>query len=81
MATQRECIAAYLKANSWREIPSRSTKYLVFAEDHATHLIHYFVGKSGGLRHGKTVTESFSVPDTRRNLWVNEGRKILAEKP
>ena len=81
MATIRECLVAYLESKDWHQIPSRSEKFLVYAGRHETHCIHYFVGKSGSLRHGKSITESFPVPDGRKNSWIVEGRKILAEKP
>jgi hypothetical protein len=81
MFTIRECLVAYLESKDWHQIPSRSEKYLVYAGRHATHNIHYYIGKSGGLRHGANHADSFSVPDTRKNLWINEGRKILEGKP
>jgi len=77
--TQRECIAASLQSFGYVSVPTRSNKYMAFATPAAPTQI-YFIGKSGGLRYGRNVSESVSVLETTRKRWLNLGKTILEKK-
>lgn len=67
-----------LKACGWREVkPAPSRKYLAF--DHNDGQGRMFVGGSGALRSGRTVSDSVSLTDTRQHKQIMDiGRGVLA---
>lgn len=77
MVTQRECLAQAMKDNGYVQVASKSSKYLTFTKEGGAR--NYFIGKSGGLRFGRTTTESTSVLESVRLRLLEAGRKALKE--
>ena len=67
--TQRTKIVEQLFANGHRTVLSRSAKYQVFNVPGEAETF-LFVGRSGALRKGRTVTESHSLEGTVRNRII-----------
>lgn len=66
MTIQTKLIAS-LKARGETIVQSRSTKYIVFTRNRYPGEFFY-VGKSGALRSGKTITDSYPNETVKRIL-------------
>lgn len=62
--TLREKYIEALKAKSYEEVNSRSSKYVVFRRDAE---FYFYIGKSGSLRIGRTITGSVPVTKAYKN--------------
>ncbi len=57
--TRRELAIRWLEGKGWRQVESRSTKYVVLSS--ARSKFHYYISRSGAVRRGRTIAESLSV--------------------
>lgn len=73
--TQHEKLVAQLTKQGYREVASRSTKYVVLTKDN---LAFFYVGKAGALRYGRTVAESYSQDRIRKQLLAAYDREAQA---
>jgi len=64
-------IAGLLATGATEVIPSPTKKYRTF-RDQSRNDAFFFVGRSGALRYGMTVTGSVSLTDTRRHKVFRE---------
>jgi hypothetical protein len=67
----RERFIEALKNRGAEEVPSRSGKYVTLTRPNANGLF-FFVGESGGLRTGKTVSRSAPVQDAYKKRLLEE---------
>ncbi len=73
MATIRERLCAALEARGYTKVESRSRKYVTYTHADKPDRI-LFVGKSGALRAGKNVTESFAVETFKQKLLAENAQ-------
>jgi len=64
-------IAGLLATGAMEVIPSPSRKYRTFRSAFSDHTL-FFVGRSGALRWGDNVSNSFSMTDSRRHRAYRE---------
>lgn len=57
--THQEIICDKLAQQGLKEVKAKTTKYRVFDRKNGQ---FYFVGKNGGLRTGRNVSDSISLP-------------------
>lgn len=69
--TQRELLRAALEARGYSVDPQRCTaKYVAMRRgDH-----YYWLGKSGGLREGRIISQSVGVPESTRQKLLREAK-------
>jgi hypothetical protein len=80
MPTIRECALAYLNMVGQVPVPSRSTKYLVFNDPRGSDTVFMYVGKSGSIRIGSSITDSVPITNARKKYIVAMGTTILEGK-
>lgn len=66
--TVRDRLIAALKLRGYKEVESRSYKYVTMTKDHCS---YYFIGKAGALRKGRIVTDSVPVERFKRELLTD----------
>lgn len=69
--TKQEQYAAALVKRGFKEIESPSRKYRAFRPPTASGML-YFLGKSGAVRSGRTVSTSFAIGDGARRTLLQE---------
>ena len=63
--TIRDRLIHMLEKSGSKLLASRSTKYLVYSTNHEE---HFYLGKSGSFRMGRTISTSHPVPLIKANL-------------
>lgn len=66
--TKAQRAVALLEARGWHETKSTSDKYRKFAK--VGQDSYYWVGRNGALRHGVTVTSSYSCTDMLKHAAI-----------
>lgn len=67
--TQREKLISALARRGYRQVASRTTKYVVMTKDHCS---FYFIGKAGALQKGRTASDSYSMENLRLSLLAEK---------
>ena len=66
MNLRDQTIAGLLATGAAEVIPSPTSKYRTF-RDHSRNDAYFFVGRSGALRYGETITGSRSLTNSRQH--------------
>ena len=69
---QRDALITALKARGFVEVPAKTKRYVVM-ELNGDSLVKFFIGKSGGLRYGKSVTDSRALEGKPKEKLLKEG--------
>ena len=56
---------------------ARSSKYVVYTSQDTG--MNYYIGKMGAVRKGRTVAGSIPLSESRRKLFIAEGKKLIEE--
>lgn len=68
--TLQQKLVEYHKMNGWEIVKGKSSKYIVMKCSGVEDFI--YIGKSGALRQGRTISESFSIPDHLKKVMIEK---------